>query len=164
MEKNPSPTPRPPPTPLKKNLLRKKIKPPWAHDLAFPLAPCNFSSRKSSSPFLAWANYPLERTPHLLEEWQLDGFRMEILARGNQPTNQWEVVSWSEEGVFRVFFGGLKIVSFNKLFPPKKFVTCTNSYHLFIATCIKSTPKLMELWVTCNNVIVSKFLGTCNNG
>ncbi len=39
-------------------LIRKKSKAPWVHAWAFPLAAWNFSSEKSSSPFLAWANTP----------------------------------------------------------------------------------------------------------
>jgi hypothetical protein len=45
----------------------KKSKPPWVHAWAFPLAAWNFSSQKSLSRFLAWANTPLQRTPYLFK-------------------------------------------------------------------------------------------------
>ncbi len=57
MKKNPSPT-------LKK-LKRNKSKAPWMHVYAFPLVAWNFSSKKSSSPFLAWANTFHKKTPYL---------------------------------------------------------------------------------------------------
>jgi hypothetical protein len=44
-------------------LKRRKGKPPWVHAWAFPLAAWNFSSHKSSSLFLAWANAPCKEQP-----------------------------------------------------------------------------------------------------
>ncbi len=42
---------------------REKSKAPWVHAWAFPLAAWNFSSQKTWSPFLAWANTPCKEHP-----------------------------------------------------------------------------------------------------
>ncbi len=52
MRKIPHPTPSPPKT------SKEKIQATLVASWAFPLAAWNFSSQKSSSLFLAWANYP----------------------------------------------------------------------------------------------------------
>ncbi len=57
----------PPPPKLK----RKKGKAPWVHACAFPLPAWNFSSQKSSSPFLAWANTPCKKHPTHWNGFQL---------------------------------------------------------------------------------------------
>ncbi len=44
-------------------LKRKKSKAPWVHAWAFQLAAWNFSSQKTSSPFLAWPNTPCQEHP-----------------------------------------------------------------------------------------------------
>jgi hypothetical protein len=51
MKRNPCQPPLP-------KFIRKKSKAPWVHAWAFPLAAWNFSSQKSWSPFLVWANTP----------------------------------------------------------------------------------------------------------
>jgi len=58
-----------------------KNSPPWVHAWAFPLAAWNFSSQKTSSPFLAWANTPCKEHPtysvlgHVwFSKYQLPGF------------------------------------------------------------------------------------------
>jgi len=50
----------PPPLPKHK---REKNKAPWVHAWAFPLTAWNFSSQKTWSPFLAWANNPCKEHP-----------------------------------------------------------------------------------------------------
>ncbi len=52
-----------PPTPKHK---RKKCTSPWEHAWAFPLAAQNFSSQKTGSPFLGWANTPCTKHPTYL--------------------------------------------------------------------------------------------------
>jgi hypothetical protein len=49
--------------PSSPKLKRKKSKAPWVHAWAFPLAAWNFSSQKSQSLFLAWANTPCKEHP-----------------------------------------------------------------------------------------------------
>jgi hypothetical protein len=55
--KNEKQSPSPP------KLKRKRGKGPWMHAWAFPLVAWNFSSQKTSSPFLAWANAPCKEHP-----------------------------------------------------------------------------------------------------
>jgi hypothetical protein len=65
-------------------LLNEKSKPPWVHAWAFPLAAWNFSSQKSSSLFLAWANTPCKEhttyCPNRYFEWftQLNSLSYQI--------------------------------------------------------------------------------------
>jgi hypothetical protein len=56
------------PTPPPQREKRTKSKAPWVDAWAFPLAAWHFSSQKSLSPFSAWANTPLQRTPYPLNK------------------------------------------------------------------------------------------------
>ncbi len=64
-EKNEKKTLLPDPTP---NLKGKKSKATWVHAWAFWLGAWNFSSQKSSSPFLAWASTHCQEHPTYYEK------------------------------------------------------------------------------------------------
>jgi hypothetical protein len=56
----------PPPTSPTQNLKEKKIKAPWVHASAYPLAACIFGFQHCSSPLLAWSNGWVSELGHSL--------------------------------------------------------------------------------------------------
>jgi len=57
---------------------REKSKVPWVHAQAFPLVAWNFSSQKTWSPFLAWANTPCKEHPTYSVLGQIWFFKNEL--------------------------------------------------------------------------------------
>jgi hypothetical protein len=79
------------------------------HAWAFPLAPWNFSSQKSSSPFLAWAITPCKEHPTYVV-WTIHSAHQTQLEKNYHPSHPQENKGGPLHSMTQLLIGCMEII------------------------------------------------------